>query len=456
MSKLRWTLKQLSRQIWFPVTVYGLIGLFGALIARLIGPYLPKSASSLVEAQAVDSLLNILANSMLTVTTFSLSIMTAAYAFASSSATPRAFRLLQADRTAQRVLATFLGAFIFSLVGIIALEAGYYNGRGRLVLLVLTVGVLALIVTNLIRWIEQLTRFGQMDDTMDRVETAAADSLRQRLGDPYLGGRPGQGVPEGSVPVLAGRVGHIRHIDMAALADALKGHPTTLSLAVLPGSLVYPASPLAYAADMPADPETVAKIRKAINAAIVIGPQRDFDQDPRHGLIVLAQMQSLTRVLSVWPSSTPADSGLHYPAISVPPLQVDDCLKDAFGAIGRESAGMVEVTSRLMESLQGLTQTDPAVFGAASAALAKEVNARAQIALSLDADKDQIAALAESVRSAADPAPNPLRTRSPGALRSRTDCPRPRISNGSGSGTDSRAAGSSPTECRPRGRYDAS
>ena len=430
MSKLRWTLKQLYQQIWFPVTVYGLIGLFGALIARLIGPYLPKTASSLVEAQAVDSLLNILANSMLTVTTFSLSIMTAAYAFASSSATPRAFRLLQADRTAQRVLATFLGAFIFSLVGIIALEAGYYNGRGRLVLLVLTVGVLALIVTNLIRWIEQLTRFGQMDDTMDRVETAAADSLRQRLGDPYLGGRPGQGVPEGSVPVLAGQVGHIRHIDMAALADALKGHPTTLSLAVLPGSLVYPASPLAYAGDMPADPEIVAEIRKAIGAAIVIGPQRDFDQDPRHGLIVLAQiatralspgindpgtaiavLQRLTRVLAVWPSLTPADSGLHYPAISVPPLQVDDCLKDAFGAIGRESAGIVEVTSRLMESLQGLTQTDPAVFGAASAALAKEVNARAQIALSLDADKDQVAALAESVRSAADTAPIPLRSR---------------------------------------------
>ncbi len=430
MSKLRWTLKQLSRQIWFPVTVYGLIGLFGALIARPIGPYLPETARSLVEAQAVDSLLNILANSMLTVTTFSLSIMTAAYAFASSSATPRAFRLLQTDRTAQRVLATFLGAFIFSLVGIIALEAGYYSGRGRLVLLVLTVGVLALIVTNLIRWIEQLTHFGQVDDTMERVETAAADSLRHRLGDPYLGGRPGQGVPKGSVPVMAGQVGHIRHIDMAGLADALKGHPTTLSLAVLPGSLVYPASPLAYASDLPTDPETVTEIRTAIADAIVIGPQRDFDQDPRHGLIVLAQiatralspgindpgtaiaiLQRLTRVLAVWPSLTLADSGLHYPAISVPPLQVDDCLNDAFGAIGRESAGMVEVTSRLMESLQGLTNTDPAVFGAASTALANEVNARAQIALTLDADKDQITALAESVRSAADAAPIPLRSR---------------------------------------------
>ncbi len=421
MSKLRWTLKQLSRQVWFPVTVYGLIGLCGALIARPIGPYLPKTFSELVEAQAVDTLLHILANSMLTVTTFSLSIMTAAYAFASSTATPRAFRLLQSDRTAQRVLATFLGAFIFSLVGIIALEAGFYNGRGRLVLLVLTIGVLALIVTNLIRWIEQLTDFGQMDDTMDRVETAATKSLRQRLCDPYFGGRRGQGAPAGSVPILAGQVGHIRHIDMDALADALKGHKTTLALAVLPGSLVYPTSPLAHVSDLPTDTKTITDIQCAIIDAIVIGPQRDFAQDPRHGLIVLAQiatralssgindpgtaigvLQRLTRVLAIWPTTIPAGGGLHYPAISVPPLQVQDCLNDAFGAIGRDSAGMVEVTSRLMESLQGLTDLDPAVFGAPSAALAAEVNARAQIALSLDADKDKVAALADTVRRVAD------------------------------------------------------
>ncbi len=431
MSKLRWQLQQLSRQIWFPVTIYGLIGLCGALIARPIGPYLPEAAASLVEASAVDALLHILANSMLTVTTFSLSIMTAAYAFASSAATPRAFRLLQSDRTAQRVLATFLGAFIFSLVGIIALEAGFYNGRGRLVLLLLTIAVLVLIVTNLIRWIEQLTHFGQMDDTMTRVEVAAIESLEDRLKDPYLGGQRAEGsAPKDSVPIFAGKVGHVRHIDMAALSEALEDQSTTLTLAILPGTLVYPASPLAYLTDLPTGATDIAAIRTAVLKAIVIGPMRDFEQDPRHGLIVLAQiatralspgindpgtaiaiLQRLTRVLTVWPTLTPAASNLKYPAIYVPPLQIGDCVSDAYSAIGREGAGTVEVGSRIMESLLALTEIDPATFGVAAVGQADRLNTLAQMALALDVDKATIADLCTQVRTAADVQTTPQRSR---------------------------------------------
>ena len=38
------------------------------------------------------------------------------------------------DRTAQNVLSTFIGSFLFSIVGIVVLKAGAYGDRGRVVL----------------------------------------------------------------------------------------------------------------------------------------------------------------------------------------------------------------------------------------------------------------------------------------------------------------------------------
>lgn len=65
-----------------------------------------------VGAEAVDNILNILASSMLAVTTFSLSIMVTAYGSATTNVTPRATRLVVEDVTTQNVLATFIGSFL--------------------------------------------------------------------------------------------------------------------------------------------------------------------------------------------------------------------------------------------------------------------------------------------------------------------------------------------------------
>ncbi len=72
---------------------------------------IPESISVKVGAEAVDNILNILASSMLAVTTFSLSIMVTAYGSATTNVTPRATRLVVEDVTTQNVLATFIGSF---------------------------------------------------------------------------------------------------------------------------------------------------------------------------------------------------------------------------------------------------------------------------------------------------------------------------------------------------------
>lgn len=97
--------------------------------------------------------------------------------------------MLIQDSSAQNALATFVGSFLFSLVGIIALNAGVYGDSGRVVLFVGTIGVIAVIVITLLRWIDLLARFGRVGDAIDRVETAAVHAMRARWKHPCIGAR---------------------------------------------------------------------------------------------------------------------------------------------------------------------------------------------------------------------------------------------------------------------------
>ena len=114
-------LREQLRLMWVRVLLYSLAGVALAGLAPLIGPVLPYVPKIDLAAGSVGSLLNIIASSMLAVTTFSMSIIVGAYGSATSNATPRATRLLEQDRTAQSAVSVFIGSFLFSIVGIIGL-----------------------------------------------------------------------------------------------------------------------------------------------------------------------------------------------------------------------------------------------------------------------------------------------------------------------------------------------
>ena len=154
----------------------GALALAGALVGHTISYHFAATVGS----KSVDSILTMLASSMLAVTTFSLSTMVSAYSTAGSSATPRAAILLVEDSIAQRALATFIGVFLFSVVGLIALSTGIYGDSGRLVLFGVTIVMIVVIVVTLLRWIEQLSHLGRVAETIDRVERAARHALLER------------------------------------------------------------------------------------------------------------------------------------------------------------------------------------------------------------------------------------------------------------------------------------
>ncbi|MDF1520004.1 MAG: DUF2254 family protein [Brevefilum sp.] len=83
-----------------------------------------------VSVKSLDVLLGVTSGSMLGVATFAVGSMLIAYSSASNTATPRSFPLVIADDISQNTLSSFIGAFIFSIVAIVALENGYYGPQG--------------------------------------------------------------------------------------------------------------------------------------------------------------------------------------------------------------------------------------------------------------------------------------------------------------------------------------
>jgi uncharacterized membrane protein len=413
-GKSLWLLRQTVKRLWVRVVGFAILALATALTAQVLSPFLPSGWGANLGADAVDQILGILASSMLAVTTFSLSIAVSAFAAAANTATPRATALLQEDTTTQNVLATFLGAFLFSLVAIIGLKAGYYDEAGRLILFITTSAVVALVVAALLRWITHLTSFGRMGDTLDRVEAASSSALLARMQMPYLGGAPLLGpVPEAARPVPADCVGYVQFIDMRALSACAEDLDARLWVVVLPGSFVHPATPLLEVEGPEPDEEQTARLR----AAFTVARERSFDQDPRFGLVVMAEIGSralspavndpgtaiatigrLVRVLSDW--AEPVEPDVAFPDVFVPPLTAVDMIEDAFLPIARDGASVLEVQLRLHKGLAALAAIAPSVFGDAATAMSASAVARSKAAGMLPGDMARVEDAAAKVRPA--------------------------------------------------------
>jgi uncharacterized membrane protein len=103
VSKWGWQLLQLSRKLWLRTVAFAVLALFSAVLAVLPQGVIPDALADIIGAGAAEKILTILASSMLTVTTFSLSVMVAAYSASTNNVSPRATRLLMEDSTTQIV-----------------------------------------------------------------------------------------------------------------------------------------------------------------------------------------------------------------------------------------------------------------------------------------------------------------------------------------------------------------
>ena len=411
---MRWRLRVILREIWVRVTAFGVLGILTALGSAAFGHLIPVEFGLGLGADSVEPILEIMATAMLTVTTFSLQIMITAFGAAQTGATPRAIKLMQADRITQNVLASFIGSFVFSLVGIIALKTRLYDASGRVLLLLVTVGVVAIVVISLLRWVQHLSEFGRLGDVISRVEVAAANALSQRCADPCLGGRPWQEPPAGVWPVRSPRTGNVQHVDIGQLQEIAQEHGCHFWLCAPPGGFVHPAADLVVCDGFPEDVETRAQIETAVIGCFAVEHARDFDQDPQFGLIALAEIASralspaindpgtgidilgrLMRVLAAWRPG--ADIALRHDRVFVRRISADQLIEDAFSAIARDGAGHFEVALRLQVVLAALAQVNPAEFAAPAIRQAQDAARQSEAALPLAGNRARITGAAQAL-----------------------------------------------------------
>ncbi|MCZ4340280.1 DUF2254 domain-containing protein [Sphingomonadaceae bacterium G21617-S1] len=393
LGRTAWLLRQFRKQIWVRASAFSGAAVLVALLAAFAGPYLPYDPKLTLAAGSVDHILNILATSMLAVTTFSLSIMVAAYSAATSNVTPRSTKLLLADPVAQNTLATFVGSFLFSIVGIIGLAAGIYSGKGRIILFFATLIVLLVIVATLLRWIEQLGKFGRVGDTIRRVEQATLPAFRDAGHVPRLGAQPAVAIPDGAQPIHAARCGVIVHIDAAKINSIAEDHGLGVHILTMPGTLVHPTRPI-----LKVPPSTDRKVRDDLRACVTVADDREYEQDPRFGIIVLSEIASRAlspavndpgtaievlgaglRVLLAFAEAVDEREEAPFPNVYAPDLEVADIFASFFNPISRDGGGIVEVQIRALAVLEALAARAPSLFqGAASTQIAHIVERSTQ------------------------------------------------------------------------------
>lgn len=415
ISQLRFRLLELSREIWVRVSAFAVLGVLTAVAGFALKGFIPESLPTRIGADAIEAILQILASSMLAVTTFSLSILTAAYAAAGTTATPRAVRLLVSDSTSQTVLATFMGAFLFSLLSIILLKTEVYGSSGRVVLFGVTLLVVVIVVISLLRWIAQLGRLGRVGDTLGRVSRAAHEALARRLEAPWMGANPLRGAPpEEAVPVYPAEVGFICHCDMAKLSRTAERAEILVFMQSMPGDFVSPAAPLLSIQPAPADPAKRESLVAELLGCVTIRDSRDFDQDPRFGLLMLSEIGQralspgindpgtaiiaaghMLKVLEQWRED--AAPIVEFPRIFLPSLSAEELVEDSLLPLARDGAGNFQMQHHLQTVLLSLARIAPQVYGEAARRLSQEMLDYSQNAVALKSHRARLEKISEAI-----------------------------------------------------------
>lgn len=397
MSQIAFQFRQLVQRMWFLPAAFSVVAVLTIFMAYGLARFAPDELPFTMPSDGVVSILTILATSLLTVAVFALSTIVSALSTASSSTTPRAVPLIVGDRSAQTSISVFIGAFLFAIVGIIGLNAGFYSEAGRLFLFLVTLGVVLLVVAALIRWIGQISAIGRVRETIDRVEQATTAAFETLSAQACFDCRVQESQPAGQA-VMAARIGYVQHFDAAQLQQLAEEHDLTIAVTARPGAYAGPDRPL-LRVEGTLDDDLGGRLADCFS----VGDSRTFDSDPRFGLVVLGEIAgkalspgindpgtaidvigTLVRVLHERPRAA-ADDKVKHDRISVPPLAPADLMEDGFRPIARDGAGTIEVVQRLLAGLETLGATCPDL-AEATRDMARDAVERARASLTAAAD----------------------------------------------------------------------
>jgi uncharacterized membrane protein len=414
-SRLKFTIRNLREKLWIKPLGNAVLAVFAVFVAHLADGLPLQDIVPDISTETVEKLLTVISASMLGVATFAVASMVSAYASAGGSATPRAFALIVSDGMSQTALSSFIGAFIFSIVGIIAIKVGYYGIAGRFAIFIFTIAIFAWVVVTFVRWVDNIARLGRLGNTIQKVDAATREAFSHFHRTAPLGGRPVANFPDDGIDLCSEHLGFIQHIDTGRLDRWAKDNEALIYVRSLPGAFVHPQRALLTA--KPLSRDTVLDMSELADA-FVLAESRTYDSDPRFGLIALSEIGSralspgindpgtaidvvvrLSRIIRDWSVQQDAEdsSEPQLERVFVPPLDAHDLLEDAYAAISKDGVGSVEVGVWLQRSLALLVQLPAKDISQAAHDQAGFAYARAEQELTFPRDLERIRRAHQSV-----------------------------------------------------------
>ena len=406
MNRWRFYWLRLTRELWVRATAYAVLGVGAALLASVGERWVPEDMAERFGGESVEEILTILASSLLAVATFSVGAMVTAYTAVSQGATPRVAALVTSDGQTQKSLATFVGAFLYSIVAVTAINASYYGAGGRAILFLVSLAVVALVAYRLLAWINRLSSLARVGHMIDLVESRACEAFQARRRRP-LGG--GEGVLADGALISSETTGYVQNVDPDRLQKSAGDSDCRVQILAPPGTFVRRGDALARISLDDCD----EKARADFRSAFAIGGSRSFDQDPRFGLIVLGEIAakalspgvndpgtaiqvigSGVRLLDLWldPATEEGDKPPPCDRVLAAALDEADLLDDVFGPIARYGAADVPVTTRLLKALRSFSAA-PGPTRQPARRMARDLLARAKVSLPIAADVARVRAI---------------------------------------------------------------
>ena len=373
--KLKIWLHNPSENLWLTPALGAIFAIFFSLFATASRYFIPEDAVPNITIETLSSLLDIIASSMLAVTTFSLSIMVAAFASASSSGTPRAYQLMMSDDNTRMAISSFISAFIYAVIAKIALGLEYYGPAGRFVLFISTILVLMYLIYTLIRWVQTLSQLGTLGNTIAKIELAAGKTLAEFRHQPHYGAT-GQ-IPE-STPafiIYSPKTGYLNHFNIEGLEQLAVDHQLHLHLPHCVGKFLDPKTVIIEVHTEQSLSNTLQQqLKNTILDQIIIEPNRSFLQDPRFGVLVMTEVaqkamsaaindvgsaissiNALTRIL-IDSQPEPDATTLDCPHMSITLFNQQDLIYSTYMPLVRDCGANLELNQRLLKCLSMIEQ----------------------------------------------------------------------------------------------------
>lgn len=419
----------LGEQMWIRPALASLGSVVLVAIGLWFGRFYEGPLPIELSNEALKSLLSIFASSMLAVATFSVSAVVTAVSFVSTSTTPRASRLVMADSTTQNVLSSFIAAFIYSIIGILALEAFAFHRVGRFIIFVGLVVIVTWVLIAFVRWIDHVTQLGRLETGIDKISAVANDAIVAQNVGAWGAHIYDGGPPAAATVVAANRVGYVTELNISGLQNLAERLDVAIYLTVRPGDFVDTKTPIGYLTPVS---ERVREDACELAEHVALGDRRVHGQDVRFGLLNLAetadralspgindpgtaiailgrQLEVLTRWAEV--SQEPDVREVLYDRVFVPPLKAVEIVRDCFTPIARDGAAMVEVGIRLQKALAALVRLDVPELTEAALEMSDESLVLSEHALVVETQKARVREAANEVHRLAKAASEAERNR---------------------------------------------